>query len=252
MKPCANLNVMFADLPFLDRLTAARDAGFAGVEVPSPYDVVAPDFLRALASADLKLVMIACPPPNYTGADRGFAAVPESEARFRTDFKRTLRYARALGALHIHIMAGAARGPAARDSLLANLRWALAEAPGQSLIIEPKGTSDAPGHYLNSIEKTFEIVAEIDNPDLGILFDTHHVQRLSGDVLRAWAQVGDRVSHVQIAQSPAREAPDQPGEIDIQAFLTALRTSGYKGWVAGEYPAVSRQDSHLFWLRDLA
>ena len=251
MKSSANVDLMFTDLPFLDRLDAARAAGFAGVEVPSPYDVLAPELMRALALADLKLVLIACPPPNYAGTARGFAAIPGGEARFRTDFKRTLRYARALGVVHINIMAGAARGPDAREVLIANLRWALAEAPGQSLLIEPRCPQDAPDQYLNSVRKAYDIASDIDSPDLGILFDVHHVHEITQDVGAAWDQFGDRVSHVQIAQSPARKAPDEAGDVDIAAFLSALRTSGYKGWVGGDYPSDSRRESHLFWVREL-
>ena len=74
-----------------------------------PYDVAVPDMLDMLARNDLPLALINCPPPNYTGGARGFAAVVGS--RFQQDFKRALRYAKALGAQHLHIMAGVPRGP---------------------------------------------------------------------------------------------------------------------------------------------
>ena len=104
MKVCANVNVMFADLPFMERFAVAKAAGFDGIEIPFPYDHPVPEILAALALHDLKMVMIACPPPNYTGADRGFAALPGAENRFRRDFKRTIRYAKALGTEHVHVM----------------------------------------------------------------------------------------------------------------------------------------------------
>lgn len=73
---CANLSLMYSELPFLDRFGAARTAGFDGVEVLFPYDVAANEILDRLAVNDLRLVLINCPPPNYADGPRGFAAVP--------------------------------------------------------------------------------------------------------------------------------------------------------------------------------
>lgn len=248
MKACANLNTLFADIPFLERFGAARSAGFSGVEIPFPYDHAVPVMLDLLAQNALDLVMITCPPPNYTGAERGFAAVPGAEDRFRRDFKRTLRYAKALGVTHIHIMSGAIRGPEARETFIANLRWAIAEAPDQSLTIEPMCKDDVPGYYLNNCLKAADIVKEVGFGTLGIQFDTHHIQQIHGDVGKIWEDVRPLVRHIQIAQSPVRVAPDQPGDIDIAKFLKTLRASDYKGWVSGEYGAPISSASHLFWL----
>ena len=248
MKACANLGTMFADLPMDERFGAARSAGFQGVEIPFPYDHPVPTILDRLAQNDLSFVMLTCPPPNYTGAERGFAAVPGQEARFRTDFKRTCRYAKALGCQHIHVMAGAVRGPDARACFLANLRWALAEAPQQSLTIEPMCQEDVPGYYLNDIGKAADIVREIGNPQLGLQFDVHHVHQIHGDVAAQWAAVADLVTHIQLSQSPMRAAPDQRGDVDIAGFLKVVKSSGYRGWISGEYLAAPTDKGHLFWV----
>jgi len=39
MKTCANLTMLFTELPFLERFGAAKSAGFDAVEVLFPYDV---------------------------------------------------------------------------------------------------------------------------------------------------------------------------------------------------------------------
>ena len=248
MKACANLSTLFADIPFLERFGAARSAGFSGVEIPFPYDHAVPVMLDLLARNDLTPVMITCPPPNYTGADRGFAAVPGAQDRFRRDFRRTLRYAKALGVRHIHIMAGVVRGPEARETLIENLRWATAEAPDQSLTIEPKCHDDVPGYYLNNCFKAADIVKEIGSEKLGVQFDTHHIHQIHGDVEEVWDAVHPHVQHLQIAQSPFRVAPDQSGEIDIAGFLKSVKKSGYTGWTSGEYGAPFNAREHLFWI----
>jgi hydroxypyruvate isomerase len=233
-KFCANLTWLFTELPFLERFEAAKEAGFDAVEVLSPYDVNAQDIVKELARHELKMALINCPPPNYTGGDQGFAAVPGLEARFRTDFKRALRYAQTLGAQHLHIMSGAAEGAAATTTFIENLRWAAAQAPDQSLTIEPINNDTIPGYFLNDFDLGREIVTLIDAPNLRLQFDTFHAAKITGDVLGTWAAMRNITAHVQVAQMPDRSEPDQ-GQIDYPAFFADLDAQGYKGWVAGEY-----------------
>ena len=248
MKACANLSTLFSDLPMDERFGAARSAGFRGIEIPFPYDHAVPHLLDRLSQNDLDFVMITCPPPNYTGAERGFAAVPGQEDRFRRDFTRTMRYAKALGVHHVHVMSGAVEGPEAYDVLIANLRWAVTETPHQSLTLEPMCDEDMPGYYLNNALKAADIVKEIGAKSLGLQFDVHHIHQIHGDVLEIWEAVGPHVTHIQLAQSPARLGPDQEGGVDIKAFLKAVKASGYKGWMSGEYQTDGRGDAHLFWV----
>lgn len=249
MKSCANISVMFNDIPFEDRFAVASAAGFKAVEIPFPYDMAGPKLLRALGAQHLDLAMIACPPPNYTGAARGFAAIPGQEDRFRTDFKRAMRFVNAMSVKHLHIICGNIRGPEARDTYVANLRWALETAPDQSLTIEPMGQEDAPGYYLNNLYKAADIVREIGADNLGLQFDTHHVWQMHGDVVAAWRDVAELVSHVQIAQSPSRAAPHTKGDVQIKDFLKALKAGKYAGYVSGEYYAKPEDEKHLFWLK---
>jgi len=246
MKTCANLTMLFTELPFLERFGAARSAGFDAVEVLFPYDIAVPDMLDMLARNDLPLALINCPPPNYAGGARGFAAVVES--RFQQDFKRAVRYAKALGAQHLHIMAGVAEGPEARACFVENFRWAAAEAPSQSLTIEPINRDDMPGYFLCDFAEAKAIIAEVNAPNVRLQFDAYHAQKITGDVLGAWAVVRDDVVHVQVGQTPDRTAPDQ-GEIDYKAFFAQLKKDGYKGWISGEYVPADRTELSLDWIK---
>ena len=116
----ANLTFLFKELPFLERFEAAAEAGFDAVEVLFPYDDAASAVVHRLTAAGLPMALINTPPPNWAGGDRGFAAIPGGQARFRTDFKRALRYAERLKPRHIHVMAGLASGPAAHDTFVEN------------------------------------------------------------------------------------------------------------------------------------
>ncbi|MFT5064878.1 MAG: hydroxypyruvate isomerase [Yoonia sp.] len=243
---CANLTMLFKELPFMERFGAARAAGFDAVEVLFPYDVAVPDIVDMMSHNDLPLVLINCPPPNYTGGERGFAAVAGS--RFRQDFKRAARYAKALSAQHLHIMAGIAEGPDAKATFVDNLRWAVTEAPNQSLTIEPINQDDMPGYFLSDFDLAAEVIAAVDAPNLRLQFDAYHAQKITGNVMGTWARMRDITVHVQVAQTPDRTAPDQ-SDIDYVAFFAALDADEYDGWVSGEYTPAARTTQSVGWIK---
>ncbi|WP_296423198.1 TIM barrel protein [Yoonia sp.] len=252
-KFCANLTWLFTEMPFLERFAAAKDAGFDAVEVLFPYDVNAQDIVHALSRCGLKMALINCPPPNYTGGDPGNAAVPGAQERFRHDFMRALRYAKTLGAQHLHVMAGAAEGDVARSVFVDNLRWAAAEAPKQSLTIEPIDAVSMPGYFLDDFGLARDVITAVGAPNLHLQFDAFHAARITGDVIGTWAAMRDLVVHVQVAQTPHRDEPDRDepdrGQIDYPAFFAALDAQGYAGWVSGEYKPRADTVAGLGWLR---
>lgn len=246
-KFAANLTLLFNELPFLDRFSAAKDAGFDAVEVLFPYDQAVPDMVDALSRHSLEMVLINCPPPNYTGGARGFAAVPDQQARFRSDFRRVMRYARALKVQHVHIMAGDAEGADARACLIDNLRWAAAENPKQSLTIEPLNSDDKPGYFLNDFDLAHQIILDVNAANLGFQFDTYHAAKIYGDIVPVWERVRAQVTHVQIGQAPDRSEPAK-GVIDFPAFFARLDADGYEGWVSAEYHPKTTTLAGLGWL----
>ncbi|EAR51423.1 hypothetical protein OG2516_16921 [Oceanicola granulosus HTCC2516] len=205
---------------------------------------------RELRRHKLTLALINCPPPNYTDPDapRGFAAVPGHAERFRSDFRRSLRYARTLGAERVHVMAGVAEGPEAGAVFADNLAWACAEAPEQLLTIEPLNGHDVPGYFLDDYDLALSVLDDVAAPNLSLQFDTYHAARLTGNVVALWEAVGPRVGHVQVGDHPGRHEPGS-GEIDFGTFFAQLRRDGYAGWVSGEYVPAGRTAAGLGWRR---
>lgn len=244
----ANLTFLFRELPFLDRFEAAAEAGFSGVEVLFPYDDAAGEITRRLRAYGLTMVLLNAPPPNWAGGERGFAAVPGGTERFRHDFRRALRFAEALGAQHLHIMAGKAQGLVARRTFVENLRWAADHAPRTSLTIEPINGADMPGYFLDDFDLAAEILDEVGAPNLGLQFDMYHAQMITGDGSAVWEAHGNRARHVQVGGVPGRHEP-LGGEIDYPGFFARLDSGGYRGWVSGEYHPASRTEEGLDWTR---
>ena len=244
----ANLTWMFTELQMFDRFAAAAEAGFTGVEILFPYDLAATQMYRAAVKAGVEIVLINCPPPNWAGGPRGFAAIPGNEERFRRDFERSLRVAEALRARHIHIIAGKAEGPEALETYIANLRWAAERAPHTSLTIEPLNPEDHPGYFLTDYDQAARILNRIAAPNLGLQLDTYHAQVITGDMRAIWSEHAPLIRHIQIAGHPGRHEPDE-GSLDYPAFFRELDAWGYKGWVSAEYEPLRTTQSGLDWLR---
>ncbi|MFN3275539.1 MAG: hydroxypyruvate isomerase family protein [Paracoccus sp. (in: a-proteobacteria)] len=243
----ANLTMLFTEMPMLDRFAAAAEAGFEGVEILFPYDLVVPEMMRAAMAAGVEVALINAPPPNWTGGPRGFAAVPGLQDRFRRDFERSLRVAQALRARHIHLMAGRAEGPEAHAVFVENLKWAIERAPHASLTIEPLNPTDAPGYFLAGFDQATAILDEVAAPNLGLQFDAYHAQMITGDMMTAWQNVAPRVRHIQIAGHPGRHEPDV-GCMDYPSFFRVLDEQGYRGWVSAEYNPKRQTVQGLGWL----
>lgn len=244
----ANLTMLFTELPMLARFGAARDAGFEAAEILFPYDIPVRDLSRAAISAGMEFVLMNCPPPNWAGGPRGFAAVPGFEDRFRRDFDRSLRVAEALRARHIHIMAGNAEGPEAEAMFIANLTWATERAPHASLLIEPLNPGDMPGYFLADYDKAAQVIAAVGAQNLGLQFDAYHAQIITGDALATFAAHRPLIRHIQIAGVPGRNEPAPGDAVDWTAFFAAVDASGYKGWISAEYNPSFTTEAGIGWL----
>ena len=62
----ANLTMMFTELPFLDRFSAAADQGFQWVEYLFPYEFAPEDLACALERNRLKQALFNLPPGDWT------------------------------------------------------------------------------------------------------------------------------------------------------------------------------------------
>lgn len=243
---CANLTMMFTEVPFLERFSQAAKAGFSGVEMLFPYEAPAADVRAAAAAAGVEIALYNVPPGSWEAGDRGLAAIPGQEGAFREAFARALDYARVLNPGCLHVMSGLTRDEAATRTLIDNLKWAAAQAPDQQLAIEPINTRDIPGYFLNTTDQAIEILDEVGAQNVGLQFDIYHVQIMEGDLTRRIERLAGRIVHVQLAGVPERHEPDQ-SEVDLAHVIGVLDRVDYAGWVGCEYHPAGRTRDGLGW-----
>lgn len=247
----ANLSLLYTPLPFAARFEAAARDGFDWVECQFPYELTAPDAARALHGAGLRMALINAPAGDWSGGERGLAALPGREAEFRAALDTARRYADALQCPRVHLLSGITELQGqALATLRANLRWACAAAQDLTLCIEPINRGDFPGYALHRQQQALDLIAEIGAPNLKLQFDAYHCQVAEGDVTRRLDRALDLgvLGHVQVAAAPSRREPDE-GELRVEHLLEHLDARGWSGVVGCEYRPRGDTSAGLAWAR---
>jgi hydroxypyruvate isomerase len=248
----ANLTMMFNEMPFPERFSAAAAAGFAGVEFLFPYDHPPDEVAGWLRASGLVSALFNMPPGDWAAGERGIACLPGREAEFRRGVETALAYARALGTPTLHAMSGLLPAGADRARhlvvLAENLRHAARRCAeeGRTVVIEPINTRDMPGYLLNRQADAHALCAEVGEPNLKVQMDFYHAQIVEGDVATTLRRLLTRIGHVQIAGVPDRHEPDT-GELNTFYLLGLLDELGYAGWVGCEYRPAGRTQDGLRW-----
>ena len=249
---CANLSMMFNEVPFLDRFEAASRAGFKGVEFLFPYDHPAADIRQRLDANGLTQVLFNAPPGDWAGGERGTASLPGRQQEFRDGVQRALDYAGALGNTLLHVMAGippSSLRPGTAAALYAsNIAWAAEQASphGITVVLEPINHRDMPGFFLNTQAQGAAYVDAFGRDRVGLQFDVYHCQVTEGDVTKRMAALMPLIAHIQIADVPARNEPGT-GEIGWPFVFTEMDRLGYAGWVGCEYRPAGDTVQGLAW-----
>ena len=248
MKFSANLGFLWADRPLPDAIRAAKMAGFDAVECHWPYDVPAAETKAALVETGLSMLGLNTRRGNVSIGENGLAALPGRQADARSAIDEALAYAAAISASSIHVMAGNSSGPRARQAFCDNLAYAC-DAAGENvqILIEPLNPYNAPGYFLNGTALAADIIREVGNPNLRLMFDFYHVQILEGDVTRRFEALLPLIGHVQIASVPDRGKPDH-GEIDYGYILPRISLLGWAHPIGAEYLPEVGADLDLSWL----
>ncbi len=252
-KFCANLSMLFAEHPFLDRFGAAAKAGFSAVECQFPYVEPKEDIAERLERHGLYQVLINLPAGDWSKGDRGIASDPSRMGEFRDGVGEAIAYAKAMKCGMINCLAGIKPAHVAReaalDAMAANVSFTAAELAREciQLVIEPINRFDVPGFLLNH---SFEALAVIDAAKAGgvkLQYDVYHMQRMEGELAVTLERLLPRIGHIQIADTPGRHEPGT-GEINFPFLFQHLDAIGYTGWVGCEYVPKAGTAEGLGWL----
>lgn len=254
VKFCANVSMLFAEVPFLDRFDRARAAGFDAVEFQFPYEFAADDIAAALKRNELDLVLFNLPAGDFARGDRGMANDPDRKDDFKASLELALSYASVLNPTKMNCLAGKYLDGVAHDvqraTLIENLRYAAAaaQAEGILLLIEPLNPFDAPGFYLPRPSDGFSVVLEAGEENLLVEYDIYHAQRTEGQITSTIRERIDLIGHIQVADAPGRNEPGT-GELNWEYIFAAIDEAGYESYIGLEYkPSKASTEETLGWM----
>jgi hydroxypyruvate isomerase len=109
------------------------------------------------------------------------------------------------------------------------------EEYGVTVMIEPLNTLvDHAGYYLWSAVEAFEIIREVDHPNVKMVFDIYHQQVMEGNIIPNITANLDCIAHLHGAGHPGRHEM-QMGENDYRVIMDAVERAGYTGALGLEY-----------------
>jgi 4-hydroxyphenylpyruvate dioxygenase len=219
-----------------DKLAAAAAAGFDGVEVFEP-DLVAsplsPGEVR-VRCADLGLTIELYQPfrdPDSTDADRFAASLRRAERKFDV--------MTALGVDTVLVCSSVSPDAVTDvDRLAEQLHTLAGRAGARGLRLAYEAL--AWGTFVNTYERSWEVVARADHPALGLCLDSFHILSRGSDPAGIAAIPGEKLFFLQLADAPHlsmdvlqwsrhhRLFPGQ-GSFDLPAFLAPVLAAGYRG-----------------------
>ena len=250
----ANLTLMFNEVDFPDRFTAAAQAGFKAVEYLFPYGYNQ-DFLKhKLAENNLIQVLFNLPAGNWTAGERGIACHRDRTAEFRLGVDQAIEYASALGCSQLNCLAGIRpwqHDPIdARETFIRNLQFAAPKlkAAGIKLLIEAVNTRDIPGFFLTNTAQAADIIKAVGSDNLFVQYDIYHMQIMEGDLAPTIEKHLRSILHMQLADTPGRHEPGT-GEINFPFLLEFIDKIGYKGWIGCEYKPAGTTEAGLGWVK---
>lgn len=111
---------------------------------------------------------------------------------------------------------------------------AIAAPKDVTILLEPVSYMEAPKTILGDSTLGFQIVKEIGDPHLKLLYDLYHMQLDEGDVVRRVTNNLEWVGHIHAAGIAERhELPD--GELDYDYVFRKITGAGYQGLYGLEY-----------------
>jgi len=227
---------ILTDRPFEERLEKVAEAGYHAVELVGEYEKWSKaDFRRYNRKrAELGITF-----DTTAGMPHGVAD-PNARQAFLADVRKELAIMEEIACPALIVMSGnvVANMPpkVQHDSCVEGLKRAadLVNGKNVTLLLENIDLEENPHYYLWSVPEAFQIVEEVNHPQVKFLYDFYHAQISGGNLIAHLEKNIDKVGLVHIADVPGRHEPGT-GEIDYINIYKKLAELNYHRYVAMEY-----------------
>ena len=228
------VEMIFGEMDFLDRIDAVAKAGAPAFEF---WEWRNKDIEAIKARAKKNKLRIA----SFVGSGGQSMVDASNKDNFVKSVEESIPIAKKLDTDALILTTGQELTdvPRARqhESIVACLQAIrpMAEAEGIVFVLEPLNTLvNHKGYYLDRSVESFEIIREIDSPNIKVLYDVYHMQIMEGNIIDTIKANIDLIGHFHIADVPGRHEPGT-GELNYANIMKAIRKTGYPDYIGMEY-----------------
>ncbi len=246
---------------FVANLNRIAAMGYEGVElaIRDPRLVEAAALERSLAACGLKVPAIGTGQAwgeeklSFTDADPGVRQAAVERIKSHIPLAARLEAAIIIGLIRGVTPPGQGRETSMELLVAALQECAAAAAPlGVRYALEPINRYET--DLIHTVSEGLELVERVGVENFGLLLDTFHMNIEEPGIEASIRAAGSRIFHFHVADS--NRGHPGAGHLDFGSILEALRTTGYRGWVSGEFLPLPDGDTAarkgLQYLRKLA
>jgi hydroxypyruvate isomerase len=230
LTPC--LEMLFRELPFVDRIGAVADCGYSAAEFWGHDN----KDLKAIAAAAAKYgvtitSMTAC----------GDLVNPQKHDEAEQKLKAAIEAARVVACGRLIVLSGntipgLTRGGHVKNCSTALKRLApIADAAGVMLVLELLNTRvNHAGYFLDNSEDMAAILRAVDHPRVKGLYDIYHAGIMEGNITEQIRTNIDIIGHFHAAGIPGRHEM-MDGEQNYPFICRQIDAMGFTGYMGLEY-----------------
>jgi hydroxypyruvate isomerase len=244
-----NVEMWWRNLPFVDRIHAAADAGFTNIEFWPWHGKNIEEIAKVCKDRGIEIAQF-----TAWGFTPGMNN-PKNHAQFVEEIKKSCKIAKQLDCKRMTVVGGNNQPNMTQKEMHQNIIDALklvkpiVEQEGIMLILEPMNIRvDHKGHCLYGSEDAVRICREVNSPMIKINWDLYHMQISEGDLCGRLRDGFDQVGYIQVADHPGRREPGT-GEIYYPRVYKELERLGYTGPIGLECSPATDEKSAVIRLR---
>ena len=124
----------------------------------------------------------------------------------------------------------------------------IAEENGVTLLVEPLNDFDRKNYFLPRSKEVFEILKEVNSPNIKLLFDIYHEQLMRGNLTNSINENIDLIGHFHVADAPGRHEPGT-GEINYPNVIKTIESTDYSRYIGLEYRATKPDEQTMDFIK---
>lgn len=227
---------VFTHLPFEQRLEKVASAGYSNVELVGEFKKWSDTDFKNYTATRRRLGISF----DATGGVQHSLTDPAQRDAFLADVKNLLPAMERLECPALIVLTGnkvpSLSHEAQHASCVEGLKRAgeLVEGRGTRILLENIDPEENPKYFLTSVAEGFEVIKEVNHPQVRFLYDFFHEQISEGNLIEKLEKNVALVDLVHIADVPGRHEPGT-GEINYMNIYKKLVSLGYDRYLAMEF-----------------